>query len=150
MQGASTPMLIGKTSMIHPAPLTVLRSLRVIDATNSLSANHEPGYSFRSILVLLGTLCPIFRSCLLAVFDGRTIQSSTHNVIANAGKVLDAAPAYENNAVLLQIVAFSANIRDDFLPGGKPYPCHFAQCGIRLLRCFCFDLQTYAAALRTF
>jgi methenyltetrahydromethanopterin cyclohydrolase len=52
---------------------------------------------------------------LLAVFDSSAVQSSSNDVITHTGKVFYTAPADEDNAVFLKVMALSANIGDDFL-----------------------------------
>src|ERR1700753_3620794 len=61
-------------------------------------------------LSLLRTLGAVERTALLAVLDALRVEHAADDVIANAGKVLDAATADQHDAVFLQIVAFTGNI----------------------------------------
>src|SRR5215467_9848654 len=58
----------------------------------------------------LGLLGPVLRATLLAVFHALGIQAAAHDVVANAGEVLDAASANQDHRVLLQVVALAADV----------------------------------------
>jgi len=53
-------------------------------------------------------------------------------VVAHARKVLDAAAADQHHRVLLQVVAFAANVTRDFEAVGQAYARDLAQRRIRL------------------
>jgi hypothetical protein len=51
----------------------------------------------------------------LAVLDGCAVEGSANDVVANAGKVFYPTAANEYNAVLLEVMSFARDVRDDFL-----------------------------------
>src|SRR5581483_700881 len=63
---------------------------------------------------LLRTLGAVERAALLAVLDALGVEHPADDVIAHAGKVLDAAAADQDDAVLLKIMAFAGNISQRF------------------------------------
>src|SRR5207247_6198495 len=86
-----------------------------------------------SLISLLRTLGAIERAALLAILDALGVQHAADDVIAHAGKVLDAAAADQDHAVLLKIVAFARNIGQRFEAVGQAHLGDLAQRGVRLL-----------------
>src|SRR5215475_7637027 len=84
-------------------------------------------------LSLLRTLGAIERTALLAVLDALGVEHATDDVVAHAGKVLDAAAADQDHAVLLKVVAFAGNIRERLIAIREPDLGHLAQSRIGLL-----------------
>src|SRR5579862_8041899 len=99
-------------------------------------------------LSLLRTLGAIERTALLAVLDALGVQHAADDVIAHAGKVLDAAAADQDHAVLLQVVAFAGNISQRFEAVGQAHLGDLAQRGVRLLGRRGVDARADGALLR--
>jgi len=53
--------------------------------------------------------------------NGGSITGATDNVVLPAGEVTDAATAYQDDGVFLQIMTFAADIRCNFLAVGKAH-----------------------------
>jgi hypothetical protein len=70
-------------------------------------------------------------------------------VVADAGKVFYAASADEDDAVFLEVMAFTADIGDDLLAVRKADPCDLSEGRVRLLRGLGFDLDADAPFLST-
>src|SRR3982750_2576367 len=83
---------------------------------------------------LLRTLGAVERTALLAVLDALRVEHAANDVITNARKILDAAAADQDHAVLLQIVALARNIGQRFEAIGQAHLCDLAQRRVRLLR----------------
>src|SRR5271157_3894661 len=61
----------------------------------------------------------VFRAADTPLFHSRSIQRATDDVVTNAGQILDAAAAHQDDGVFLQIVAFIGDIGDDLEPVGE-------------------------------
>src|SRR5438034_3023346 len=85
-------------------------------------------------LSLLRTLGAVLGARLLAVFHALQVERATHDVVAHAGQVFHATAAHQHDAVLLQVVAFAADVRNDLEAVGQTNFGHFAQRRVRLLR----------------
>ena len=70
-------------------------------------------------------------------------------MVTDTGKILHAAAAHQDNGVLLEVVAFAADVSDDFLTVGETNLGDLAKRGVRLLRGASHHLNANAAALRT-
>src|ERR1700749_4403377 len=99
---------------------------------------------------LLRTLGAVERTALLAVLDALGIEHAANDVIAHAGKVLDAAAADQDHAVFLKIMAFARNIGQRFEAVGQAHLGDLAQRGVRLLRRRGVDAGADSALLRAF
>src|SRR5918995_6667740 len=64
------------------------------------------------VLSRLGGLGPVFGTTLFAVLHALRVERTAHDVVAHAGQVLDASAADQHHRVLLQVVAFAADIAD--------------------------------------
>src|SRR2546427_4518304 len=60
----------------------------------------------------LGFLRAVLGSALLAVLDALGIERAAHDVVAHAGQVFHPASPDQHHRVLLQIVAFPADVAD--------------------------------------
>jgi len=85
---------------------------------------------------------------LLAVRRAGRIERPTNNMVANAGKILDAPAAYEDHRVLLKIVSDAGDVGGNLFTIGQPDARNFAKRRVGLLRSNRFDLRADAAALR--
>src|SRR5246127_5711216 len=84
-------------------------------------------------LSLLRTLGAIERTALLAVLDALRVEHAADDVVAHTGKVLHAAAADQDHAVLLKIVALARNISERLIAVREPDLGHLAQRRVRLL-----------------
>src|SRR5690349_23050438 len=62
---------------------------------------------------LFRTLGAVLRTALPAVLDTLGVENAAQHVVADAGKVADAASADQHDRVLLQVVAFAGDVGDD-------------------------------------
>src|SRR5690606_34574761 len=97
---------------------------------------------------LLRTLGAVLRARLLAVLDALEVERTAHDVVAHTGQVLDTAAAHQHHRVLLQVVAFAADVRNDFVAVGQAHLGDLTQGGVRLLRGGGVHAGAHAAALR--
>src|SRR5471030_984744 len=97
---------------------------------------------------LLRTLGAIERAALLAVLDALGVQHAADDVVAHAGKVLDAAAADQHDAVFLQVMAFAGNVGQRFEAVGQAHFGDLAQRGVRLLGRRGVDASADGALLR--
>ena len=77
-----------------------------------------------------------------------TVEGTTDDVISYARQVSYSTTSYQNDAVLLQIVADTRNIDGTFHTVYKSYSCDLAERGVRLLRRSRRNGQAYASLLR--
>src|SRR3954465_14879953 len=96
---------------------------------------------FRLLRAVLG-------AALLAVLHALRVEAAAHDVIAHARQVLDAAAADQHDRVLLQVVAFAADVADDLEAVRQAHLRDLAQRRVRLLRRRRVDACAYAALLR--
>src|SRR6476469_3345100 len=101
---------------------------------SALAGPPKAGLYFRRFNSGFRFLCAVLRARLLAILDARGIERAAYHVIANAGQVLDATAANQHHRVFLQVVAFAADVADDFEAVREPHLGDLAQSGIRLLR----------------
>src|SRR6266849_5155090 len=96
----------------------------------------------------LGFLRAVLGSALLAVLDALGIERAAHDVVAHAGQVFHPASPDQHHGVLLQVVAFPADVADHLEPVGEAHFCDLAQSRVRLLGRGRIDARAYAALLR--
>src|SRR5689334_24428428 len=63
----------------------------------------------------LRALGAVLGTTLATLGDAGGVERAAHGVVANARQVLDAAAADQDHRVLLQVVAFAADVRDDLV-----------------------------------
>src|SRR5689334_7506728 len=97
---------------------------------------------------LLRTLGAVERTALFAVLDALGVEHAADDVVAHAGKVLDAAAADQDHAVLLKIVAFAGNISERLIAIRQTHLGDLAQRRIRLLGRGRIDAGADSALLR--
>ena len=68
-------------------------------------------------------------------------------MITHTRKVLHPSAANENDGVFLEVVAFTADVGDDFESVGKANLGHFTESRVWLLGRASHDLKAYSAAL---
>src|SRR5262249_27713472 len=81
-----------------------------------------------------GLLCAVAATSLLAVHDTRRVERAADHLVAHTGQVLHPTAAYEDDRVLLQVVADARDVRGHLDAGGEPDARDLAQRGVRLLR----------------
>src|SRR5690348_1574226 len=96
----------------------------------------------------LGLFRAVLGAALLALGHAGGIQRAAHGVVAHARQVLDATAADEHDRVLLQVVAFAADVADDLETVGQAHLGDLAQGRIRLLRRRGVHARAHAATLR--
>ncbi len=99
-------------------------------------------------LILLRPLGAVLGAALLTVGHALRVEHAADDVIAHAGKVLDAAAADHDHRVLLQIVAFTGDVADDLEAVRQAHLGDLAKCRVRLLRGRGVDAGAHAALLR--
>src|SRR5208283_4940452 len=102
-------------------------------------------WTFLSLLLRLRALDAVLRAAAAAFLDARRVQRAAHDVVAHAGKVLNAAAAHEHDRVLLQVVALVGDVGDDLVAVRQPDLGHLADGRVRLLRRAGHDLHADAA-----
>src|SRR5690606_5023722 len=81
----------------------------------------------------LGTLGTVLGTGLLTVLDTLKVEGAAHDVVAHTGQVLHTTAANEHDRVFLQVVAFTANVRNHFVTIGETDFGDLTQSGVRLL-----------------
>src|SRR5438477_534824 len=105
----------------------------------------QKNQSTSGCLRLLGA---VLRAALLAILHSGRVERTAHHVIAHAGKILYAAAADQHDRVLLQVVAFAADIANHLEAIGQAYFRHLAQSRVRLFRRGGVDARANASLLR--
>ncbi len=98
---------------------------------------------------LLGPSRAVLRASAAAVLDTHRVQSSAHDVIADAGYVLYPSAPHEHYRVLLKVVADTRDIARDLYSVRQPYPCNLAQGRVGLFGSYGVNSCADAASLRT-
>src|SRR3569623_503172 len=104
----------------HPAcPLTRpdSGSLRWI----SLPGLNEHRQTTTGFLSLLRALGAVLGAGLLAILHALQVQRTAHDVGTHTGQGLHAAATHQDHGVFLQVVAFTADVGDDFEPVGQAH-----------------------------
>src|SRR3981081_3167884 len=70
---------------------------------------------------------------LLAVAPAGGVERPADDLVAHAGKILDAATAHEHDGVLLQVVPLAGDVGGDLDGAGDPHTGDLAQSRVRLL-----------------
>src|SRR6218665_1632727 len=78
-----------------------------------------PKYLQRSLG--LGLFGAVLGARLFAVFHALQVERAAHDVVAHTGQVLDTTAAHQHHAVLLQVVAFTADVGDDLGTVGQAH-----------------------------
>src|SRR5688572_18645639 len=82
--------------------------------------------SRHSVLGRLRRFGAIFGATLLAVLHALRVERTAHDVVAHAGKVLDASAADQHHRVLLEVMALAADIADHLEAVGEADFGHLA------------------------
>src|SRR5690606_28813870 len=97
---------------------------------------------------LLRTLGAVLGTTLLGVFHSGGIQRAANRVVAHTPQVLYPAAANQNDAVLLQVVAFTTDIGRNFKAVGQAYAPDLTQGRVRLFRRGGIYASTHSTTLR--
>src|SRR5690554_6821955 len=81
----------------------------------------------------LGTLGTVLATGSLAVLDTLEVERAAHDVVTHTGQVLHTTAANEHDRVFLQVVAFTTDVRNDFVAVGETHLGDLTQSGVRLL-----------------
>src|SRR5438132_10904254 len=97
---------------------------------------------------LLRTLRAVLGTTLLTVLDALGIEDAAEDVVAHAGRILDAAAADHDHRVLLKVMAFTRDVTDLFEAVGQAHLGDLTKRRVRLLRGRGVDARANAALLR--
>src|SRR5574343_368190 len=81
----------------------------------------------------LGLLRTVLGARLLAILHALQVQRTADDVVTHTGQVLDTTAADQHHAVFLQVVAFAADVGNDFEAVGQAHLGDLTQSGVRLL-----------------
>src|SRR5574337_1945020 len=132
----------GNLHLLDP-PIGPLRSTpTAIVPASTIKTNDQ------TFLGLLGPLGTVLGARLLAILDALQVERAAHDVIAHTRQILDPAAAHQHHAVLLQVVAFAADVRNDLETVGQTHLGDLAQRRVRLFRRGGVHTRAHTAALR--
>src|SRR5690606_29799815 len=80
------------------------------------------------------TLGAVLGTALLAILHAGSVQRTAHGVVTHTRQVLHTTAADQYNAVLLQVVTFTADVGGDFVTVGQAHTADLTQCRVRFLR----------------
>ena len=103
----------------------------------------------RLLLLSLRTLGTILGTALCTACNTCCIQCATYNVITYTGEILDTTATNQHDAVLLQVVSLSRDVRVYFLLISQTNTGYLTHSRIRLLGGRCVDTNTNTTTLRT-
>src|SRR5450759_2135686 len=89
-------------------------------ANKHLLIKYNGLFSLRRLGTVLGTR-------LLAIFYALQVKRTAHDVVTHTWQILDATTTHQHNRVLLQVVAFAADVRNNFKPVGQTHFGDFTQ-----------------------
>src|SRR5206468_7063231 len=92
----------------------------------------------------LRTFGSVLRAALSSILHTDRVEGAANDVIADAGKILHATAADEHHRVLLEVMAHTRDVRDDFGGVREPHLRHLAERGVRLLRRRRVDARAHA------
>src|SRR5258708_17930757 len=104
--------------------------------------------TFNMFCLFLRTFGAVLGAALPTIADAGAIERPADSVIPDSGQILDAAAADKYHRVLLQIMAFAADLARHFVTVGQADSAHLAQRRIRLLWRRRVDPRAHAALLR--
>ena len=95
-----------------------------------------------------GRLAPYLERPLAAFVDAEAVEGATDDVVTDTRQILHTAAADEDDGVLLKVVAFTADVGDDFEAVGEADLGDLTKRGVRLLGRAGHHLQADPTALR--
>ena len=81
----------------------------------------------------LRTFGAVFGTALAALIDSETVERATDNVVTDTRQILYTAAADEDYGVLLEVVAFTPDVGNDFEAIGEADLSDLTKRGVRLL-----------------
>ena len=126
----------------------VFRPAKEVNDTKYISNLFGKAHFKVAALLLLRALGAVLGASLLAVLDALGVERAANNVVANTRKILYTTAADEHHGVFLEVVAFAANVRNDFEAIRETYLSDLTQSRIRLLRGRGIHTRANAALLR--
>src|SRR5438445_1709908 len=141
----------GSSSRVGVLPLRDIRLFSMMRSIGPLDTQARVLYSERACeikLARLGLLRAVLRAALLALGDAGRIERTAHRVVTHARQVLYTTAADQHDRVLLQVVAFAADVADDFETVGQTHLGDLAQSRVRLLRRGRINARAHTATLR--
>src|SRR3954465_3785849 len=115
--------------------------------TASDSIGRRPAAARRGIELL--RLHAVLRTRLLAVRDAGGVEGAADDLVTHARKILDPAPANEDDRVLLQVVALARDVGGDLHAVGQTHAGDLAKRRVRLLRRGRVDARADTTPLRS-
>src|SRR6202012_3922583 len=70
---------------------------------------------------LLRTLRAVLGTRLLAILDALQLEGAAHDAVTHTRQILHTAAAHEHDALFLQVVTFTADVRDDLETVGQAH-----------------------------
>src|SRR5690606_22812428 len=80
-----------------------------------------------------GTLGTVLGTGLFTILHTLQVEGTANDVVANTRQVLYTTTAHEYDGVFLQVVAFTADVRNDFVTVCETHLRNLTQSGVRLL-----------------
>ena len=124
-----------------------------INAFNICRFSHLHICTFRTevqlLLSSLGALSTVLRTALCTVSHTCSIKRTANDVITYTRKVLYTTTANKHDAVFLQVVSFSRDVRVHLFLVCQTNTGNFTHCRVRLLRCGSVNTNANATTLRT-
>src|SRR3989344_7058345 len=102
---------------------------------------------FLNLLSFFRALSTVFRAGLLTIFHASCIQAAAHHVVTHTWQILYTTTTQQHNRVLLQIVAFAADVANHFIAVGQAHFGNFTQSRVWLLWRSGIHTGTYTAFL---
>src|SRR3954471_14660761 len=125
-------MICSAVDFLPPTMTRLITWLTSIDEW-SASAGRTRGVISARRGIRLALLGAVLGARLLAVGDAGGVERVAHDLVADAGQVLDAAASHEHDGVLLQVVADARDVAGDLHAVGEAHARDLAQRGVRLL-----------------
>jgi energy-coupling factor transporter ATP-binding protein EcfA2 len=96
----------------------------------------------------LRTLCTVLRTATAALVYAEAVKGTTNDVVTDTGKILYASTAHQHDGVLLEVVTFTADVRNHFVTVCETHFGDLTKSRVRLLRSSGHHLKTYTTTLR--
>lgn len=100
-------------------------------------------------LTRLRTFGAVFGAATTTFINAKAVQSTANNVVTHTWQVFHTTATHKNNGVLLEVVAFTADVGNNFMPVGEADFGNLTQRRVGLLRGAGHHLQANTTALRT-
>src|SRR6185437_8768879 len=139
----------GLLAVPHHGVDELFHQARIVDRVGGNFTLFDMSFARHVSVLGLGALGAVLGAGLLAVGDADRVHGAAHDVVADAGQVLDATAADEDDRVLLQVVSDAGDVGGHLDAVGEANAGHLAQGGVRLFRRLGVDAGAYPALLRT-